>query len=108
VNLIVCLDNRRYFVVAGGDDMARFTCLDMLFCSFLDFGTGWIITAIYIVAEDILHYFVSGILGVLCPCCRVPLLTSFFAASLIPCGYLVARVVSVVVARPISLVIVSV
>jgi hypothetical protein len=28
--------------------MARFTFLDMLSCSFLDFGTGWIIAAIYI------------------------------------------------------------
>jgi hypothetical protein len=34
--------------VAGGDDIARFTYLDMLFCSFLDFGTGWIIADIYI------------------------------------------------------------
>jgi hypothetical protein len=34
-------------VVAGGDDIARFTCLDILFCSFLDFGTGWIIPDMY-------------------------------------------------------------
>jgi hypothetical protein len=27
--------------------MARFTCLDMLLCSFLDFGTGWIIAAMW-------------------------------------------------------------
>jgi hypothetical protein len=33
--------------VAGGDDIARFTYLDMLFCSFLDFGTGWIIADMY-------------------------------------------------------------
>jgi hypothetical protein len=33
--------------VAGGDDIARFTYLDMLFRSFLDFGTGWIIADIY-------------------------------------------------------------
>jgi hypothetical protein len=37
----------------------------------------------------------------------IPLLTFFFAASLIPCGYLVVQVVAVVVARPMSLVIVS-
>jgi hypothetical protein len=29
--------------VAGGDEMARFTYLDMFFRSFFDFGTGWII-----------------------------------------------------------------
>jgi hypothetical protein len=33
--------------MAGGDDIARFTCLDMLFHSFLDFGTGWIIADMY-------------------------------------------------------------
>jgi hypothetical protein len=35
-------------VVAGGDVIARLTCLDMLFLSFFDFGTGWIIDDIYI------------------------------------------------------------
>jgi hypothetical protein len=44
LNLIVWSDHRRYSVVVGGDDIARFTCLDILFYSFLDFGTGWIIT----------------------------------------------------------------
>jgi hypothetical protein len=34
-------------MVAGGDDIARFTCLDILFCSFLDFGTYWIIADMY-------------------------------------------------------------
>jgi hypothetical protein len=34
--------------VAGGDNITRCTCLDMLFRSFLDFGTGWIIADIYI------------------------------------------------------------
>jgi hypothetical protein len=40
LNLTVWSDHRRYSVVAGGDDIARFTCLDVLFCSFLDFGIG--------------------------------------------------------------------
>jgi hypothetical protein len=35
-----------YSVVAGGDDIARFTCLDMLFRSFWDFCTDWIIADI--------------------------------------------------------------
>jgi hypothetical protein len=48
LNLTVWSDHRRYSVVAGGDDIARFTCLDILFCSFLDFGTGWIIADMYI------------------------------------------------------------
>jgi hypothetical protein len=47
LNLTVWSDHRRYFVVAGGDDIARFTCFDMLFCSFLDFGTGWVIADMY-------------------------------------------------------------
>jgi hypothetical protein len=47
LNPTVCSDHRKYPVVAGGDDMARFTCLDILFCSFLDFGTGWIIAEMY-------------------------------------------------------------
>jgi hypothetical protein len=34
-------------VVAGGDDITRFTYLNILFCSFLDFGTGWIIADMY-------------------------------------------------------------
>jgi hypothetical protein len=34
-------------VVAGGDVIARLTYLDMLFLSFFDFGTGWIIADIY-------------------------------------------------------------
>jgi hypothetical protein len=34
-------------VVAGGDDIARFTCLDILFCYFFDFGLGWIIADMY-------------------------------------------------------------
>jgi hypothetical protein len=29
-----------YSVVAGGDDIARFTRLNIFFSSFLDFGTG--------------------------------------------------------------------
>jgi hypothetical protein len=36
-------DHRKYSVVASGDDIARFTCLDMLFRSFFDLGTDWII-----------------------------------------------------------------
>jgi hypothetical protein len=40
LNLIVWSDHRRYSVLASGDDIAKFTCLDMIFCSFLDFGTG--------------------------------------------------------------------
>jgi hypothetical protein len=32
-------DHLKYSVVANGDDIAEFTCLDMLFYSFLDFGT---------------------------------------------------------------------
>jgi hypothetical protein len=47
LNLIIWSDHHRYSVVAGGDDIARFTCLDILFCSFLDFGTGWIIADMY-------------------------------------------------------------
>jgi hypothetical protein len=34
-------------VVAGDDDIARFTCLDMFFCSFFDLGIGWIIAEMY-------------------------------------------------------------
>jgi hypothetical protein len=34
-----CSDHRRYSVIAGGDDIARFTCLDMLLRSFFDLGT---------------------------------------------------------------------
>jgi hypothetical protein len=34
-------------VVDGGDDIARFTCLDILFFSFFDFGIGWIIADMY-------------------------------------------------------------
>jgi hypothetical protein len=34
-------------VVAGGDDIARFTYPDIFFCSFLDFGIGWIIADMY-------------------------------------------------------------
>jgi hypothetical protein len=34
LNLTVWSDHYRYFVVPGGDDIARFTCLDMFFCSF--------------------------------------------------------------------------
>jgi hypothetical protein len=47
LNLTGWLDHCRYSVVAGGDDIARFTYLDMLLRSFLDFGTGWIIANIY-------------------------------------------------------------
>jgi hypothetical protein len=47
LNLIVWSDHRRYSIVAGGDDIPRFTFLDILFCSFLDFGTGWIIADMY-------------------------------------------------------------
>jgi hypothetical protein len=47
LNLIVWSDHCRYSVEAGGDDIAKFTYLDMLFCSFLDFGTGWIIADMY-------------------------------------------------------------
>jgi hypothetical protein len=50
--------------VNGGDDIARFTCLDMLFYSFLDFGTGWIIADIYILLiPDVLLDAVLDILG---------------------------------------------
>jgi hypothetical protein len=49
--------------VAGGDDIARFTCLDILFCSFLDFSTGWIIADIYILLiPDVLQDAAFGIL----------------------------------------------
>jgi hypothetical protein len=34
-------------VVAGGDDIARFTCLDIFFYSFFDFGTCWIFAEMY-------------------------------------------------------------
>jgi hypothetical protein len=47
LNLMVWSDHRRYSVVASGDDIARFTCLDMIFYSFLDFWTGWIIADMY-------------------------------------------------------------
>jgi hypothetical protein len=40
LNLTGWSDHRKYSVVAGGDDIARFTCLDMLFRSFFDLGTG--------------------------------------------------------------------
>jgi hypothetical protein len=49
--------------VAGGDDIARFTCLDMLFYSFLDFGTGWIIAYIYILL--IPYVLLDVVLGIL-------------------------------------------
>jgi hypothetical protein len=39
LNLTGWSDHLKYSVVAGGDDIARFTCLDILFYSFLDFGT---------------------------------------------------------------------
>jgi hypothetical protein len=38
--------------VAGGDDIARFTCLDMLVRSFLDFGTGWIIADMFLAMKN--------------------------------------------------------
>jgi hypothetical protein len=47
LNLIVWSDHRRDSVVAGGEDIARFTCLDILFYYFLDFGIGWIIADMY-------------------------------------------------------------
>jgi hypothetical protein len=47
LNPTVWSDHLRYSVVAGGDVMARFTCLDMLRYSFFDFGTGWIIAAMW-------------------------------------------------------------
>jgi hypothetical protein len=47
LNLTIWSDLLKYSVVAGGDDIAKFTCLDILFYSFLDFGTGWIIADIY-------------------------------------------------------------
>jgi hypothetical protein len=47
LNLIGWSDYLKYSVVASGDDIAKFTCLDILFCSFLDFGTGWIIADMY-------------------------------------------------------------
>jgi hypothetical protein len=40
LNLTGWSDHCRYSVVAGGDDIARFTCLDILFHSFFDLGTG--------------------------------------------------------------------
>jgi hypothetical protein len=47
LNLTGWSDHLKYSVVAGGDDIAKFTCLDMLFYSFVDFGTGWIIADMY-------------------------------------------------------------
>jgi hypothetical protein len=47
LNLTVWSDHRRYSVVAGGDDIARFTYLDKFFCSFFDFGIGWIMAETY-------------------------------------------------------------
>jgi hypothetical protein len=47
LNLTVWFDHHRYSMVAGGDDIARFTYLDIFFCSFLDFGIGWIIVEMY-------------------------------------------------------------
>jgi hypothetical protein len=48
LNPTVWWDQLRYAVVAGGDVMTRFTCPDMLLCSFYDFGTGWIIAAMWL------------------------------------------------------------
>jgi hypothetical protein len=48
-------------VVAGGDDIARFTFLDILFCSFLDFGIGWIIADMYTFVGNGLRRFVFDI-----------------------------------------------
>jgi hypothetical protein len=42
-----CLFGPPQSVVAGGDDTARFTCLDIVFYSFLDFGIGRIIAEMY-------------------------------------------------------------
>jgi hypothetical protein len=39
LNPTVWSDQLRYSVVAGGEVIARFTCLDILLCSFFDFGT---------------------------------------------------------------------
>jgi hypothetical protein len=39
LNPTVWSDQVRYSVVASGDDIARFTCLNMFFYSFLDLGT---------------------------------------------------------------------
>jgi hypothetical protein len=33
--------------VAGGEVIARFTYRDMIFCSFFNLGTGWIIAAMW-------------------------------------------------------------
>jgi hypothetical protein len=40
LNPTIWSDQLRYSIVAWGDVMARFTCLDTLFYSFFDFGTG--------------------------------------------------------------------
>jgi hypothetical protein len=47
LNLTGWSDHFRYSVVSGGDVIARLTYLDMLFLSFFDFGTRWIIADIY-------------------------------------------------------------
>jgi hypothetical protein len=63
LNLTGWSDHFKYSVVAGGDDIARFTCLDILLCSFLDFGIGWIIADIYILLiPDVLRDAAFGIL----------------------------------------------
>jgi hypothetical protein len=48
--------------VAGGDKMARFTCLDMLFHSFFDFGTDWIIADNKLLTPDALLAVVLDVL----------------------------------------------
>jgi hypothetical protein len=47
LNLIGWSDHLKYSIVVGGDDLAKFTYLDILFCSILDFGNGWIIADMY-------------------------------------------------------------
>jgi hypothetical protein len=43
-------------MVAGGCDIARFTCLDIFFCSFLDFGTGLIIADTPLIGVGLCHF----------------------------------------------------
>jgi hypothetical protein len=54
LNTTICSDHHMYSMVVGGDDIARFTCLDILFYSFLDFGTGWIIEEMYTLDWELL------------------------------------------------------
>jgi hypothetical protein len=54
-------------MVAGGDDIARFTCLDMLFCSFWTSGQVGSLQICTLLTLDVLLYFGLDILD-LCSC----------------------------------------